>query len=243
MASGGVVDCKGNWLAEPTFEDIGYETWKDRILFYAEDPDETSDDTLMGVYDLTQKKVLLEPQFLDADFLENGDMKVEMFDKDLDRTIEKIIDLSGKERFKSIYSSIYTWLDPYEVVIHDKDGARHGLIDKDGNEVLPCIYDVPWNGFYHEQQKICFVENGKQGMKDYNGNIVIPAIYQEIYGRMDPYLTVRVGDKDNYKEGLITCDGKIVIEATHDRIGWCRDHKHFFCCSDGCCEMYAVETI
>lgn len=127
------------------------------------------------------------------------------------------------------------------MVIRDKDGARHGLIDKEGNEILPCIYDVPWNGFYHEQQRICFVENGKQGMKDYDGNIIIPAIYHEIHGRKDPYLTDRVGEKDSYKEGLITYDGKTVIEANHSRIGWCSDHKHFFCCADGRCEMYVVE--
>ncbi len=237
----GVVDCKGNWLAEPTFEGFSYETWKDRILFYAEDPDATGDGLPMGIYDLAQKKVLFEPQFLDVTFRDNGDMEVEVFDEELGRTIEKIIDPSGKERFKSIYSSIYTWHDLYEVVIRDKDGARHGLIDKEGNEILPCIYDVPWNGFYHEQQRICFVENGKQGMKDYDGNIIIPAIYHEIHGRKDPYLTVRVGEKDSYKEGLITYDGKTVIEANHSRIGWCSDHKHFFCCADGRCEMYVVE--
>lgn len=237
----GVVDCKGNWLAEPTFEGFSYETWKDRILFYAEDPDATGDGLPMGIYDLAQKKVLFEPQFLDVTFRDNGDMEVEVFDEELGRTIEKIIDPSGKERFKSIYSSIYTWHDLYEVVIRDKDGARHGLIDKEGNEILPCIYDVPWNGFYHEQQRICFVENGKQGMKDYDGNIIIPAIYHEIHGRKDPYLTDRVGEKDSYKEGLITYDGKTVIEANHSRIGWCSDHKHFFCCADGRCEMYVVE--
>lgn len=237
----GVVDRKGNWLAEPTFEGFSYETWKDRILFYAEDPDATGDGLPMGIYDLAQKKVLFEPQFLDVTFRDNGDMEVEVFDEELGRTIEKIIDPSGKERFKSIYSSIYTWHDLYEVVIRDKDGARHGLIDKEGNEILPCIYDVPWNGFYHEQQRICFVENGKQGMKDYDGNIIIPAIYHEIHGRKDPYLTIRVGEKDSYKEGLITYDGKTVIEANHSRIGWCSDHKHFFCCADGRCEMYVVE--
>lgn len=237
----GVIDCKGNWLAEPTFEGFSYETWKDRILFYAEDPDATGDGLPMGIYDLAQKKVLFEPQSLDVTFRDNGDMEVEVFDEELGRTIEKIIDPSGKERFKSIYSSIYTWHDPYEVVIRDKDGTRHGLIDKEGNEILPCIYDVPWNGFYHEQQRICFVENGKQGMKDYDGNIIISAIYHEIHGRKDPYLTVRVGEKDSYKEGLITYDGKTVIEANHSRIGWCSDHKHFFCCADGRCEMYVVE--
>lgn len=237
----GVIDSKGNWLAEPTFDDICYDSCGDLIAFYGDDPDSTLDDTPIGIYDLAKKKVLFAPQFLDVNFCSNGDMEVEVFDQELGRKIEKIIDPSGRERFKSVYSSIYTWKEPYEVVIRDENGSRHGLIDRDGNEILPCIYDTPWNGIMHEQRRICFVENGKQGMMDYDGNIIVPAIYHEIHGHAEPFLTVRVGDKDNYKEGLIAPDGKTVIPAHQKRIGWCRDHKHFFCCSEGCCEMYVVE--
>ena len=237
----GVIDCKGHWLAEPIFGGIGYETGKDKVVFYAKDPDTTCDDLPMGVYDLTQQKVLFEPQFLDVYFHENGDMVVKVFDKELGRTIEKILTPNGKERFKSIYSSIYSWREPYEVIIRNKDGSRRGLIDKDGNEILPCIYDVPYEGFHHEQKRFCFVENGKQGLRDYDGSIIIPAIYHEIHGLTSPFFTVRVGEEDNYKEGLITPDGKTVMEATHSRIGWCKDAKHFFTCSNGLCEMYVVE--
>ena len=59
------------------FLGFSYETWKDRILFYAEDPDATGDGVPMGIYDLAQKKVLFEPQFLDVTFHDNGDMEVE----------------------------------------------------------------------------------------------------------------------------------------------------------------------
>lgn len=259
----GVIDNKGAWLAEPIFEGLSYESWEDLIVFYAEDPDATGDDLPMGIYDLTQKKVLFEPQFLDVDFCSNGDMEVEVFDQELGRTIEKIIDRTGKERFKSVYSSIYTWKDPYEVVIRDKDGDKHGLIDKRGNVILPCIYETPWDGIMHEQKRIRFEENGKQGIKDYDGNIIVPAIYLEIYGRTQPFLTVRSGNPDNYegyasadgevsvtsdqkaehKEGLITPDGKIVLPTRYERIGWCRDSKHFFTCSERCCEMYVVEDL
>ncbi len=237
----GVIDNKGRWLIEPVYGGFGYESWNDLIVFYAGDPDAAGDDLLMGIYDLTQKKVLFEPQFLDVSFCSNGDMLVEVFDRELGRTIEKIIDRTGKERFKSVYSSIYTWKEPYEVVIRDKDGDKHGLIDKNGNAILPCIYESSWNGIMHEQRRICFVENGKQGLMDYDGNIIVPAIYHEIHGHTEQFLTVRLGDEDNYKEGLITLDDKTVIPAQYERIGWCRDHKHFFCCSDGCCEMYVVE--
>ncbi len=237
----GVIDNKGNWLVEPIFEGFSYESWQDLVVFYAENPDSTGDDPPMGIYDLANKKVLFEPQFLDVNFCSNGDMKVEVFDQELGITIEKIIDRTGKERFKSVYSYIYTWKEPYEVVICDENGAKHGLIDSDGNEVLPCVYNTTWNGIIHEQRRIIFVENGKHGIMDYDGNIIVPAIYHEIHGCAEPFLTVRVGDKDNYREGLIAPDGNIVIPAQHKYIGWCRDHKHFFCCSDGYSEMYVVE--
>jgi hypothetical protein len=44
-------------------------------------------------------------------------------------------------------------------------------------------------------------------------------------------------------EGLITPNGDEVIPAEYERIGWCRDQKHFFCCSDGQCEMYLIDDI
>ena len=76
---------------------------------------------------------------------------------------------------------------------------------------------------------------------DYDGNIIIPAIYYEIHGHTQPFLTVRVGEKNNYQEGLIGIDGKQVIEAKYKRIGWYKDQMHFFGCSDGLCEMYCIE--
>lgn len=78
-------------------------------------------------------------------------------------------------------------------------------------------------------------------MKDYDGNIVVPAIYQEIYGRGKPYLTVRVGDENGYREGLITCDGQVVIPANYSHIRWHSDGEHFFCRSDESSEAYVLE--
>ena len=237
----GVIDCKGNWLAEPVFDDICYDSYGDLFAFYGDDPDESFDDTPIGIYDMAQKRVLFEPQFLDVNFRENGDMEVEVFDTELGRRIEKIIDPTGKERFKSIYSSIFGWREPYEVVIRDENGSRHGLIDSNGNVILPCVFDTPWNGILHEKRRIVFKENEKQGLMDYDGNIIIPAIYYEIHGHTQPFLTVRVGEKNNYQEGLIGIDGKQVIEAKYKRIGWYKDQMHFFGCSDGLCEMYCIE--
>lgn len=59
----------------------------------------------------------------------------------------------------------------------------------------------------------------------------------------DPFLTVRAGEKDNYMEGLVTAEGTVVIPAEHKHIGWCKDKRHFFCCSHGRCEMYILEEL
>ena len=39
-------------------------------------------------------------------------------------------------------------------------------------------------------------------------NVLVEPKYFEIHGMSNPLLTVRVGDKDHYQEGLITPDGK-----------------------------------
>ena len=175
------------------------------------------------------------------EFLEDGDILVKVFDEELGREVEKIIDIDGNERFSSSYSSIYTWKDPYEVVIFENGGSKHGLIDKNGNVILPCVYDTPWDGIDSAKKLIIFTKDHNQGIKDFDGNIIVPAEYYEIVGLRNSLLTVRVGEKNNYREGLITYGGKQVIPAKFERITWCDDKKHFFCCLDGCCEMYLLE--
>ena len=233
----GVIDNHGNWLAEPTFEDIGYDYRDGLFTFYAED--RWSDDSLMGIYDVNQKKVIFEPQFQDVSFRKDGYIEVEVFDKELDRTVKRIIDVNGKEKFHSIYSSIYGGKNPYEVVIRDSEGTRHGLIDEDGTVILPCKYDVSWNGISYESKRIVFAKDGKQGMMDFDDNVIIEPIYYEIHGMHNPLLTVRVGEKDNYKEGLITPDGVEVLPAVYSDIRWCRDN-YIICCQDGNSEVYQL---
>lgn len=237
----GVIDRHGNWLVKPIFKDISYEYCDGLFAFSAEEKDENLDDGLLGIYDVRQQKVMFEPQFLDVGFQSNGDIEVDVFDRELGRKVTRILDRAGKERFKSVYSSIYTWKNPYEVVIRDKEGERHGLIDQNGHVILPCIYQASWDGIFHKQKRILFEKNGKKGIMDYDGNIIIPAIYHEIRSFREPLLIVSVGDKESHQEGLTTHDGKMILPAKYKRIGWCSDHKHFFTCSDGYCEMYCLD--
>ena len=96
---------------------------------------------------------------------------------------------------------------------------------------------------HFENKRFIYTDDGKQGIKDFDGNTIIPAAYYEIHGLTNPYLTVRVGEKDNFKEGLITARGQVVVSPIYKRIGWCKDQRHFFCCSDGHCEMYCIDPI
>lgn len=230
----GVISRTGEWFVDPIFEDIAYD-YKDGLFAFYQD-DKWGDDVPLGVYDLNQRKVIFEPQFFDVSFRDDGYIEVEVYDEKLGRRIEKIIDLDGNEAFPSIYSSIYGWREPYEVVIRDENGSRHGLIDKEGNVLLPCKYDVAWNGISYEKRRLIISEDGKQAVIDFDDNVIIPAKYYEIHGLSNSLLTVRDGEKDHYKEGLITHNGTVVVPPEYHRIGWCKDNR-ILCCGEGDCEM------
>ena len=84
-------------------------------------------------------------------------------------------------------------------------------------------------------------EDNKCGIMDFDGNTVVPAIYHEIHGMSNPLITVRVGEKNNYTEGLIKPDGTVVIPAEYSRISWCRDN-YIVCCREGHCELLRYES-
>ena len=209
----GVIDDRGNWLAEPVFADIGYEAGKDLVVFYTEDP-WTNDDAPRGVYDLTNRKVLLEAQFLYIDFDMNGDIIAEMFDEKLGRRVKKIFDRNGKERFPSVYSDICSSGAFYEVKI----GSLCGLVDADGRVVLPCEYRTGWYGIQCKQRRVYFIDDdGLMGVKDFEGNVIIPAMYEYITYWTEALLRVTVKGK---KQGLLTHDGREVLPAVYDEVQW-----------------------
>ena len=233
----GIVDRNGNWLTQPIFEDVGYECINGLFAFYEKNPWDDEDGVPAGVYDIKQQKVLFEPQFIDVTFMEDGNICAEVYDENQDRTIEKIIDRSGKELFPSVYSSISTWKDPYEVTIWDKEGSKHGLIDKEGNVILPCKKHIVWNGIsYDKKLAICDLF-GRLGVVDFNDNIVVPLVYRNVSGINNPLLTVSDGEKDNQLQGLVKHDGTVVIAPEHQRIVWCNGN-YLLCSNEGECEVW-----
>jgi hypothetical protein len=238
----GVIDRSGNWVADPVFEDFGYDYMDGLITFYS-DSKWSGDDTPLGIYDLKAKKVLFEPQFLDVDLNDDGTIEVEVFDENLGRTVEKIIDRIGHELFPSVYSSIYTWKEPFEVVIRDENGSKHGLIDRSGKVLLPCKYSAAWNGIYWEEKRIIFEEGSKKGLMDFDDNVIIPAIYSEISGVTAPLLTVTISEENTKRVGLLDHSGNVVFPIEYESIKWLKDKKHLVCCKNGYCEMYQYTPI
>ena len=231
----GVIDNRGNWLADPVFEDIGYGYDDGVITFY--DRDSWDDDALMGLYDLKEKKVIIEPQFYDIDFLSDGWLQVEVNDEELGRHVERLIDRSGKEKFHSIYTFLHAWQKPpYEVVIREEDGDKIGLIDENGNVLVPCQSDIAWDGILYDQKRIIFKDGEKKGVRDFDGNIIIPPLFSEIHFSDRPLVKVRLGDRNNYTEGIFTKEGIQVVPAEYKYISFYED-GYFACCRDGHCEM------
>ena len=229
----GVIDNRGNWLAEPIFEDIDYEYKNGLFAFYKED--RWDDDVPLGIYDTKQKKVIFEPQFLDVSFIDDDWIKVEVFDDELGRNVEKIIDINGKERFHSIYSSIRTWKKPYEVIIRDSNGESHGLIDEDGTVILPC--QQSFDGISYEKKLIKFEESGNQGLQDFEGNVILNPKFYEIRLLDKPVFIIKKGNADNYVEGMVNRKGEEIIPAFYRYIHWLKD-DYFVCCGDEGCGMY-----
>ncbi len=229
----GVIDAHGNWLADPIFEKIDYEYRNGLFAFYIED---SLDDVPLGIYDINQHKVIFEPQFYDVSFQDDGWIEVEVFDEKLGRNIEKLIDLDGKEKFPSTYSSIYTWKKPYEVMIRDENGDRHGLIDEEGHVILPCEYKVVWDGIDYEKKRMIFSQDDKQGIQDFSGKVIVPPNYLQIRDTDRPYYTVQVGDKEHHTEGLIDEAGKEILPDMYSELRWCGD-SHLLCIGESGCEM------
>ena len=239
----GVIDASGNWLAEPVFEDIDYEFTNGMFAFYSEDK---WSDPPMGIYDTKQKRVIFEPQFNDVEFMDDGYLKVELFDEQLGHVIEKIIDLQGKEKFHSDYTSIYTSLfAPYLEVSRDVDGERKsGLLDMEGNIVVPIEYEyMSASRDLLNKKKFEFKMNGKLGICNFDGTIDIEPLYDGItLGQNDLYITTSKPDEHSHFNGLITCSGDEILPMIYRRIMWLDENLLLLETEEGCiCARYVVK--
>lgn len=233
----GIIDFKGNWIVEPIFEALGYEVSQDDCIpFYAK---ENFYDAPQGLYSMKEQKIILEPKFLDIDFEDDGNLKVEIYDEKLRRNVEQIIDKTGKTLFKSRYTFLFPRKNYYETRIRNADGdLLHGLIDREGNEVLPCKYTTASDGILIDEQKIFFKEHGKCGMMDFNENIIIKPIYDDLLARGN-FIYAILGEGNDKKYGLLTKDGKIIFPVKYNSISV--NEKTIITTDDKSASLYRIE--
>ncbi len=172
--------------------------------------------------------------------MEDGYIRVEEYDKTLGRNIEKVIDINGKEKFHSEYSSIRSYMpeDAWEVSMDINGERKSGLIDRDGNVLLPCKYDFKWNGLSVKKKRIIVEDGDHVGVIDLDGNIIIPTgKYDEITGVSQSLFCVYKKDENGNKlAGLVTHEGKELVPPTFKRISLCEDN-YIICVGNDTCTM------
>ena len=243
-----IADRNGNFITEPIFEDEYYDYGFDMFAFRNED---TLDDIPLGIYDLKQNKILFEPQFEDVYLFDKDLIRVEVFDKDLGYNIQKIIDKTGTELFKSNYTSIRVSTCPYQAEIKLNNRKIFKLIDKNGNVLESCEADDIgnlytsdfWDEVYFAEGTYIFKKDGKFGLKTINGKEILPAIYDEVYPRDNHWYLVMKDKNDRFSHGLCKANGTFIFEPKYGHIIVCKNTNKIICnCKNGV-EVYKYEII
>ncbi len=96
----GIIDRKGNWLVEPVFEDLGYDSMGSLIIFYDKDK---WDDGLMGVYDIKKQKVVFEPIY-DTIYFDTYTKTIELVFEDAEKreSVTRWVKKNGMEIAKRV---------------------------------------------------------------------------------------------------------------------------------------------
>lgn len=214
----GVADTQGSITFDPVFETVSDCCNGLAVFSNHKEKSECYDYELYGIYDIDKKEVLFNSQFYKVSFEGDNLLKVAVFDKELDRTVEKLIDRSGKELFKSVYTCIATFEQPYKVAIREKSEETQGLIDKSGNVIYPCTKNIAINGLHYKQRRIVFEKDRQKYMCDFEGNRLTECTYDSISDFECGFPTVSVTEKGRKLFGIIDLDGNTVIEPVYDRI-------------------------
>ena len=235
-----IADRNGNFVTEPIFNHYSYD-YSNGLFTY--ENRNSLEDLPDGIYDLNENKILFEPQFDDVTFLDDGNILVEVSDEESGCKIEKIIDKTGKEIFKSDYTSIYTWKKPY-IAIKEKDNYTiWDLIDENGNILESIEFKEKisyWdNDVNFETRTYKFSENEKFGLKNFNGEIIIPAKFKDIsscYENKNLYYF----KTDDDLMGLMKADGTVVIQPKFENISLLKNHK-IICNGNNGVEVFEYE--
>jgi len=234
-----IVDPSGKILCDTVFDGIESESHGDYILFNRLTEE---GDTLMGAYDIKKSATALPPVYTSLHPLPNGYFNAESYSEKLGRTVEQIIDITGRERFPSEYSYIHTKREPYETTIRENGEERHGMVEPDGKTVIPCIYNIPFDGFHRIDGMIVFEENEMMGVKTADGKTVVPPKYYDIpHQKGVLYAVTQEREDGEIRYGLVTPEGNEALPFEYEAFYTYSDQKHIFMTKNGICEAFFME--
>ena len=223
----GVADSDGNLLIEPKYKKIvevhdGLAIFVDTVCVYNE-----NEYDYVGVYDINNRKVIIEPKYSHISFEENGYFKVLTNKKR--RSVVTLIDRDDNEIFDSEFTSIVTWCYPYLARIGDVRPMRYGFVDRDGKILFVSPEGAQVHKLNWEKRRAVYDDRKtlKRYLCDMDGNELTEHIYHSITGFENPLLTVAIWGKGGKKVGLIDFDGNTVVDLLYDRIEWLNDNSGY----------------
>lgn len=173
----GVIDKQGNWLAKPIFKDLGYDY--DNGVFYFYDKNKWDDEALIGLYDINQQKVILEPKYSDVDLNGDGTFDADYTDE-YGKTVKKTLYFDGTvapTRQPYRYAPIEIRIDDSHVI-------------KQGDDTV-IVHDRLQE---NEQYFKLLQQDGKWGLCTRFGQIVLPVIYRSMFICHDNYVICQDDD-------------------------------------------------
>lgn len=238
----GVIDNTGKWIVEPIFGDIGYELENNLITFYNEDK---WFEPPVGVYDILQHKVLVEPRFEDIEFMSRDRLCVEFSDEITNYHKCQIIKIDGTVLYAPPFLSSIWEKDNFIIASFHEKGLRYNaILDKDLNEIVSATHKINIDKVFFNQKCFTFVKDNKKGLMSFDLDIMTEPIYDEIYASSYDSIKndILVAKKDD-KQGLITSNGKTILPLKYSSISFCKDNRILCNNHEGPTEMFQIEDI
>lgn len=194
----GLINEKGNFIVEPTYNRIKIGPWNSAIIEL---------DRKYGLTDFNGD-VIVKPMY----------DNIEDFDKVNQKNVAKVrfeekyglIDDKGNIIFEPVYDEIeINENNENAIVIKDR---KYGVVNLDKEEIIPCVYNHI-NSFSPDETNYKFYEvenDGKYGLISDENQIIIPFNYNKYLKFLSPVLFG--AEKENGRLDIYSSDGKKLFD-------------------------------